>query len=246
MDCHWYAVRLVELEGYTALQNKVNNPDSAPTENSTNLVTSGGVYEAIQNATKVFIGTEAEWEAETEKTKYQLAVLTDKTQIDAVDETTGDIEIVADKTKRFTGLRSEWEALTATEKAEYEIVCLLDDIEDASSTIFATISSENAAVTIGDHICSKNGKNVCVMLKGHTNGVVAAATKMFSGFFNPLVPDNYPYLDIPFAIRNRTTNVTEMRMGYLNAAGDFYTSAYTENIESDWDIQLLFSYQTEN
>lgn len=98
----YYAIRLVELEGYTELQNKVNNPDSAPTENSTNLVTSGGVYEAIQNATKVFIGTEQEWEDETDKTKYQLAVLTDKTQINSVDETTGDTEVVADRVQYTT------------------------------------------------------------------------------------------------------------------------------------------------
>ena len=45
----YYAIRLIKLEGYTELQNKVNNPDSAPTENSTNLVTSGGVYDAIKN-----------------------------------------------------------------------------------------------------------------------------------------------------------------------------------------------------
>lgn len=81
MDCHWYAVRLVELEGYTALQNKVNNPDSTPVENSTNLVTSGGVYdfveEQIANNASTFIGDSSSWDSEQDKTSYKLCVLTD-------------------------------------------------------------------------------------------------------------------------------------------------------------------------
>lgn len=119
-------------------------------------------------------------------------------------------------------------------------------VYDAMNSVdFATILSGTANVSIGDHICSKNIKNVCAMIKGHTNGIVSPSTKICSGFFTPLTPNTYAYLDIPFAIRNRTTNVTEMRMGYLDANGDFYTSAYTENIESDWDIQLFFSYITD-
>ena len=119
----------------------------------------------------------------------------------------------------------------------------IDAVDDAMNSVdFATILSGTANVSIGDHICSKNIRNVYVMLKGHTNGIVTPSTKICSGFFTPLTPSTYAYLDIPFAIRNRNTNVTEMRMGYLDTNGDFYTSAYTENIESDWDIQLFFSY----
>ena len=119
----------------------------------------------------------------------------------------------------------------------------IDAVDDAMNSVdFATIVSETANVSIGDHICSKNIKNVCAMIKGHTSGIVLPSTKICSGFFTPLTPSTYAYLDIPFAIRNRNTNVTEMRMGYLDTNGDFYTSAYTENIESDWDIQLFFSY----
>ena len=122
----------------------------------------------------------------------------------------------------------------------------MDAVDEAMASVeFATLSSKNESVTLGDYICSKNVRNVCAMVKGRTSNTVPAATKMYSGFFNPLTPNVYPYLDIPFAIRNRTTNVTEMRMGYLDANGNFYTSAYTEAIESDWDIQLFFNYQTE-
>ena len=122
----------------------------------------------------------------------------------------------------------------------------MDAVDDAMNSVdFATIVSETANVSIGDHICSKNIKNVCAMIKGRTSGIVPPSTKICSGFFTPLTPSTYAYLDIPFAIRNRTTNVTEMRMGYLDINGDFYTSAYTENIESDWDIQLFFSYITD-
>ena len=75
------AFKLVELENYTALQNKVNNLDSAPTENSTNLVTSGGVYdfveEQIANNASTFIGDSSSWDSEQDKTSYKLCVLTD-------------------------------------------------------------------------------------------------------------------------------------------------------------------------
>ena len=119
-------------------------------------------------------------------------------------------------------------------------------VYDAMNSVdFATILSETANVSIGDYICSKNIKNVCAMIKGRTSSIVPPSTKICSGFFTPLTPSTYAYLDIPFAIRNRTTNVTEMRMGYLDINGDFYTSAYTKNIESDWDIQLFFSYITD-
>lgn len=244
MDCHWYAVRLVELEGYTALQNKVNSPDSAPTDNSTNLVTSGGVYDAIKNASSVFIGTSSEWESESTKTDYQVAILTDEPTVNAVDSTDGATTVVGEPNKRWVGTQVEWDNLTTAEKAKYEIVCFTDGGDASIATQFATISNEGATSTLGDYICSKNGKNVCVMLKGRTNDIVTNSTKLYSGFFNPLTPNNYSYLDIPFVIRNRTTNVTEMRMGYLDATGNFYTSAYTEDIASNWDIQLFFSYQT--
>lgn len=243
----WYAFRLVELEGYNAIYNKLTNIDSTPTENSTNLVTSGGVYDAISSASKIFVNSESAWnelDAETKAT-YQVAIFTNQPTVNAVDSTDGSTTVVGEPNKRWTGSQNEWSNLTAAEKAKYEIVCFTDSGDVPTPTQFATISSENAAVTVGEYICSKNGKNVCVMLKGHTNDVVSAATKLYSGFFSPLVTNSYAYLDIPFAIRNRTTNVTEMRMGYLDANGNFYTSAYTEDIENDWDIQLFFSYQTE-
>ncbi|EXM38480.1 hypothetical protein RASY3_14160 [Ruminococcus albus SY3] len=241
---NYYAFRLVELEGYNAIYNKMTNIDVSPTENSTNLVTSGGVYDAIKNASSVFIGTSSEWESETSKTDYQVAILTDKPNVNAVDSTDGSTTVVGEPNKRWVGTQAEWGNLTTAEKAEYEVVCFADSGDAPPATQFATISSESVVSTVGDYICSKNGKNVCVMLKGHTNGIVTNSTKLYSGFFNPLTPNNYAYLDIPFAIRNRTTNVTEMRMGYLDATGNFYTSAYTEDIASDWDIQLFFSYQT--
>jgi len=241
------AFKLVKLDGYTELQNKVNNPDSAPTEDSLNLVTSGGVYDAILSASKIFVNSESAWnelDAETKAT-YQVAILTDKPTVNAVDSTDGTTTVVGEPNKRWVGTQAEWGNLTTAEKAKYEVVCFTDGGDAPPATQFATISNEGAASTVGVYICSKNGKNVCVMLKGRTNGIVTNSTKLYSGFFNPLTPNNYSYLDIPFAIRNRTTNVTEMRMGYLDANGNFYTSAYTEDIASDWDIQLFFSYQTE-
>lgn len=176
-------------------------------------------------------------------------------------------ELIKKHDYHWTGTHAEYEAQKDIIPA-YAILHFTDDYDDSAGVVdkiednnmngvtsnavydaiaqikFATISNEGAVSTLGDYICSKNGKNVCVMLKGRTNGIVTNSTKLYSGFFNPLTPNDYSYLDIPFAIRNRTTNVTEMRMGYLDTNGNFYTSAYTEDIASDWDIQLFFSYQT--
>ncbi len=143
---NYYAFRLVKLEGYTALQNKVNNPDSTPTEDSTNLVTSGGVYDAIKNASSVFIGTSSEWESETSKTDYQVAILTDKPNVNAVDSTTGDIEVVANKHLVFKGTLEEWEALTTTEKKTYDEALITNDM-DTGEVVNAVTDGDMRAVT---------------------------------------------------------------------------------------------------
>lgn len=144
----YYAFRLVKLEGYTELQNKVNNPDSAPTENSTNLVTSGGVYDAIKNASSVFIGTSSEWESETSKTDYQVAIFTDKPNVNAVDSTDGSTAIVGEPNKRWVGTQAEWDNLTAAEKAEFEIVCFTDDNGANGKDIYSTIETKTNKVWI--------------------------------------------------------------------------------------------------
>lgn len=79
MDCHWYAVRLVELEGYTALQNRVNNAMETVIEDSTNLVTSGAVYDFVTEKTsgKMWKGTVSEWESEVDKTNFEYCAIVD-------------------------------------------------------------------------------------------------------------------------------------------------------------------------
>lgn len=142
----WYAFRLVELEGYNAIYNKMTNIDSTPTDNSTNLVTSGGVYDAIKNASSVFIGTSAEWESETSKTDYQVAILTDKPNVNAVDSTTGDIEVVANKHLVFKGTLEEWEVLTTAEKKTYDEALITNDM-DTGEVVNAVTNGDMRAVT---------------------------------------------------------------------------------------------------
>lgn len=119
---HYIAWKPVKLEGYTALQNKVNSPDETPTIDSMNLVTSDGVARAIENASAVWKGTKAEWNAlpAADKKKYDLAVLLDKTLVKAVDRETGDENDVANLNKIFRGTEAEWRALSAAEKDKYD------------------------------------------------------------------------------------------------------------------------------
>jgi len=126
---HYVAWKPIKLDGYTALQNKVNNPDEVPTENSENLVKSGGVWEAIKNASAVWKGTQAEWNAlpATDKVKYDLAVLTDAGYILAVDRTDGSSVETANLNKIWRGTQAEWDALTPAEKDEWEEAQIIDD-----------------------------------------------------------------------------------------------------------------------
>ena len=76
---HYYAFKPIPMDGYTELQNKVNNPDNTPTQSSTNLITSGGVWEALKDAGTVFTGTKAEWEDldPTDQERYEVVCITD-------------------------------------------------------------------------------------------------------------------------------------------------------------------------
>jgi hypothetical protein len=170
----YYAFRLVKLEGYTALQNKVNNPDSAPTENSTNLVTSGGVYDAIKNASSVFIGTSSEWESETSKTDYQVAILTDKPNVNAVDSTDGSTTVVANKNLVFKGTLDEWEALTTAEKKAYDEALITNDM-DTGEVVNAVTDGDMRAVTsnaVYDTINGIETSTVTLTLGSGTNATM--------------------------------------------------------------------------
>lgn len=142
----YYAFRLVELEGYNAIYNKMTNIDTSPTDNSTNLVTSGGVYDAIKNASSVFIGTSSEWESESAKTDYQVAILTDKPTVNAVDSTDGSTTVVANKHLVFTGDLSEWNSLSISERKAFDEALISNDM-DTGEVVNAVTDGDMRAVT---------------------------------------------------------------------------------------------------
>lgn len=148
MTIKYTAFKLVKLDGYTELQNKVNNPDSTPTEDSLNLVTSGGVYDAILSASKIFVNSESAWnelDAETKAT-YQVAILTDKPTVNAVDSTDGSTTVVANKNLVFKGTLEEWEALTTAEKKTYDQALITNDM-DTGEVVNAVTDGDMRAVT---------------------------------------------------------------------------------------------------
>lgn len=115
----WTAVKLIPMEGYTELKNKVDNPDTTPTENSTNLCTSGGIYDFVKNASSIFVGTSTEWASATQ-TDYDIAVITDEHKILSIDKTAGTTDEQANLNKIFRGTLAEWEALSQAEKDYYD------------------------------------------------------------------------------------------------------------------------------
>lgn len=123
---HYHAVKLIPMEGYTELKNKVDNPDTTPTENSTNLCTSGGIYDFVKNASSIFVGTSTEWASATQ-TDYDIAVITDEHKILSIDKTAGTTDEQANLNKIFRGTLAEWEALTPTEQNYYDQAEIIDD-----------------------------------------------------------------------------------------------------------------------
>jgi hypothetical protein len=163
------AFKPVKIEGYTALQNKVENPDDTPTIDSMNLVTSDGVARAIENASAVWKGTKAEWAAlpAADKLKYDLAVLTDTQLIKSVDRTDGSDSNVADLTgKIFRGTEAEWNALSAAEKDEYD-QAETRDVEDPVVVFDPSVAAPVEPVSIvkqGNYI---NGSMFGAVRVGH-------------------------------------------------------------------------------
>lgn len=142
----------VKIEGYTELQNKINNPDETPTIDSMNLVTSDGVARAIENASAVWKGTKAEWNAlpAADKVKYDLAVLLDQTLVKAVDRETGDETDVADLSGQFVGTHAEWEA--ESNKTQYKTALLTDErttVNEVLSTGALNEVADNARIWRG-------------------------------------------------------------------------------------------------
>ena len=146
----YYAFRLVELDGYTALQNKVNNAMGTVIEDSTNLVTSGAVYdfveEQIANSASTFIGTAAEWAAETSKTDFNVALITDSGTVNAVDDTTGDTEVVANKHLVFKGDLSEWNSLSVAARKAFDEALISNDM-DTGEVVNGVTDGDMRAVT---------------------------------------------------------------------------------------------------
>ena len=120
----YYAFKPIKLDGYTALQNKVNSPDEVPTENSENLVKSGGVWEAIKNASAVWKGTKAAWEAlpAADKMQYDLAVLLDETLVKAVDREDGTETDVANLNKIVSLSKAEYDAMPSHDPDTYYMI----------------------------------------------------------------------------------------------------------------------------
>ena len=151
-QCEYVAFKLIPLEGYTELQNKVSNPDNVPTENSENLVKSGGVWEAIKNASAVWEGTQTAWNAlpVSEKQNYDLAVFTDKHMILSVDRTSGETAEQASLNKVFDGTQAEWDALTDEQRDYYDHAMIKTNTYTANPGTL--IVAHDMTVAVGDWV----------------------------------------------------------------------------------------------
>lgn len=103
--------------------------------------------EVQKNANFIFTGTSSEWESETSKTDYQVAILTDQPTVNAVDSTDGSTTVVANKNLVFKGTLEEWEALTTAEKKAYDEALITDD-GDTGNDVYSTTETKTNKVWI--------------------------------------------------------------------------------------------------
>ena len=97
-------------------------------------------------SSSIFVGTAAEWTAETDKTDFNAALITDAGTVNAVDDTTGDTEVVANKNLVFKGTLAEWEALTTAQKKTYDEALITNDM-DTGEVVNAVTNGDMRAVT---------------------------------------------------------------------------------------------------
>ena len=97
-------------------------------------------------SSSIFVGTAAEWTAETDKTDFNAALFTDAGTVNAVDDTTGDTEVVANKNVVFKGTMTEWEALTIAEKKTYDQALITNDT-DTGEVVNAVTDGDMRAIT---------------------------------------------------------------------------------------------------
>lgn len=246
---NYYAFKLVELEGYNAIYNKMINIDSTPIDNSTNLVTSGGVYDAIKNASSVFIGTASEWESESAKTDYQVAILTDQPTVNAVDSTNGTTTVVANKNLVFKGTLEEWEALTTAEKKTYDEALITNDM-DTGEVVNGVTDGDMRAVTsnaVYDAIKELTDLILPNSMTHTFRGIVSATG---GGSYNavctvpPYIVDNYNITSVNFADITGIVHLTSgISARYWNGCtisvtlGSYGTSNY-ENINVIVEVTL--------
>ena len=94
----------------------------------------------------IFVGTTAEWTAETDKTDFNAALITDAGTVNAVDDTTGDTEVVANKNVVFKGTLTEWNNLTTAQKKTYDEALITNDM-DTGEVVNAVTDGDMRAVT---------------------------------------------------------------------------------------------------
>ena len=159
----YYAFKPIPMDGYTELQNKVNNPDNMPTQNSDNLVKSGGVFDALKDAGTVFTGTKAQWEAldPTDQERYELVCI-----IDDEEATTFKIGYIGEEVETTI---HEWddslqdgsrtEDVTLTEDGWYFIQILLEQsaLKENNIFTFSMLGKDNEYHTLIRHSYNQAG-----------------------------------------------------------------------------------------
>lgn len=189
---NYAAIKFIPMEGYTEIKTKVENPDAVPTENSTNLVESGGVWEAIKNASAIWKGTAAGWEAELHKTDFDVAILTDTHMILAVDRLDGSTSEQANLNKIFRGTKDEWDNLTQQEQDYYDQAEIVEDsyISVPGTLIVAhdnvvAVADWQADLTYSDY-GYKAAIPVTDVTADYSPDVRFAYTEAVSGKFSPI------------------------------------------------------------
>ena len=163
LSVEYNAFKLVELKDYTSMQNAILNADSSPTQNSENLIKSGGVFEALKGAGTVFTGTKSEWENldPSEQERYEIACLTDDEE--AVNSRIGyigeEVETTIHEWNDSLQNGSVTEDVILTEDGWYFIQVLLENsaAKDNNTFTFSMLGKDNEYHTLIRHSYNQPG-----------------------------------------------------------------------------------------
>lgn len=187
----------------------------------------------------VFVGTAAEWAAETDKTDFNATLITDVGTVNAVDDTTGDTEVVANKNLVFKGTLSEWNNLSIAEKKAFDEALITDDM-DTGEVVDAVTNGDMRAVTsnaVYDAINDIQTTSITLTIGSGTNNTMTLNLYKHGHIVQGVASAQSDSEGINTTIGNWFT-IGTLPIGYRPKSGMFVTFTHSNSRDVEAMVQI--------